>query len=95
MGRPRKDASATKSTEKKTTAKKATKKRDTETLATLAEIEAKLLKKAKNNGNSLEQTDIYDALNNYELEDDVIEDLITYFANQNVEIISDEDDEEE
>ncbi|MBO6280025.1 MAG: RNA polymerase sigma factor RpoD [Bacilli bacterium] len=95
MGRPRKDASATKSTEKKTTVKKATKKRDTETLATLAEIEAKLLKKAKNNGNSLEQTDIYDALNNYELEDDVIEDLITYFANQNVEIISDEDDEEE
>ncbi len=92
MGRPKKDAVAA---PKKATAKKATKKRDTETLATLAEIESKLLKKAKNNGNVLDQNDIYDALNNYELEDDVIEDLITYFANQKVEIVSEDDEEEE
>ncbi len=89
MGRPRKDASAS------APAKKASKKRDTETLATLAEIEAKLLKKAKNNGNSLDQSEIYDALNNYELEDDVIDDLIEYFAKQKVEVVSDDDAEDE
>ena len=92
MGRPRKDASAKAAPAK--TAKK-TKKRDTETLETLAEIEAKLLKKAKNNGDSLDQSDIYDALNNYELEDDVIDDLIEYFAKQKIEVVSDDAEEEE
>ena len=82
-------------TAKKAAPKKTSKKRDTETLATLAEIEAKLLKKAKANGDQLDQSDIYDALNNYELEDDVIDDLITYFANQKIEVVSDEDEEEE
>ncbi len=88
MGRPRKDSS-------NAPAKKVAKKRDSETLATLAEIEAKLLKKAKNNGDSLDQSDIYDALNNYELEDDVIDDLIEYFAKQKIEVVSDDIEEEE
>ncbi len=95
MGRPKKtEGAAVKSAEKKTT-KKVTKKRDTETLATLAEIEAKLLKKAKNNGDSLDQSDIYDALNDYELEDDVVDDLIQYFANQKIEVVSEDMDEDE
>ncbi len=93
MGRPKKSETATKEVEKKT-AKKA-KKRDTETLATLAEIEAKLLKKAKNNGDQLDQGDIYEALNNYELEDDVIDDLIEYFAKQKIEVVSEDVEEEE
>lgn len=95
MGRPKKNVEATVSAPKKSAAKKSTKKRDTETLATLAEIESKLLKKAKNNGNSLDQSDIYDALNNYELEDDVVDDLIEYFAKQNIEIVTEDSDEEE
>ena len=95
MGRPKKDASAPVKKAPVKKPAKTSKKRDTETLATLAEIEAKLLKKAKANGNQLDQSDIYDALNNYELEDDVIEDLITYFANQNIEVISDDNEEEE
>ena len=97
MGRPKKNAEEAKKTNtaKKAAPKKTSKKRDTETLATLAEIEAKLLKKAKANGDQLDQSDIYDALNNYELEDDVIDDLITYFANQKIEVVSDEDEEEE
>ena len=108
MGRPRKDATAPAATKtKKTTSSKKsaakkpatkatkTKKRANETLATLAEIESKLLKKAKNNGNSIEQSDIYDALNMYEVEDDVVEDLMTYFANQGVEVIPVDDDEED
>ena len=69
------------------------KKRDNETLANLAEIEAKLLKKAKANGNVIEQGEIYDALNNYELEDDVIDDLIEYFAKQKIEVINEEDED--
>ena len=86
MGRKPKDKSA----EAKTTSKK---KRDNETLATLAEIEAKLVKKAKANGGQIEQSDIYDALNNYELEDDVIEDLIEYFHKQNIEVVNEEEED--
>ena len=101
MGRPRKTDSAApakKALAKKAPAKKAapkSKKRDNETLATLAEIESKLLKKAKNNGDSIDQSDIYDALNMYELEDDVIDDLIEYFAKQKIEVVSDDEEEEE
>ena len=97
----RKPKAATEKVAKKAPAKKAapakkvSKKRDNETLATLAEIEAKLLKKAKANGDSLDQSDIYDALGDYELDDDVINDLIEYFAKQNIEIISEDADEEE
>ena len=75
---------------KKSTAKK----RDTETLKTLAEIESSLLKKAKANGNQIEQSEIYDALNNYELEDDIIDDLIEYFNKQNITVVSEEEDED-
>ena len=92
MGRPKKTETAA---PKKAPAKAKSKKRDNETLATLAEIESKLLKKAKNNGDSIEQSDIYDALNMYELEDDVIDDLIEYFAKQKIEVISDDEDEDE
>ena len=92
MGRPKKTETAA---PKKAPAKAKSKKRDNETLATLAEIESKLLKKAKNNGDSIEQSDIYDALNMYELEDDVIDDLIEYFSKQKIEVISDDEDEDE
>ena len=100
MGRPKKTDSAKKPETKKTATKPAkkktaSKKRSNETLATLAEIEAKLLKKAKNNGNSIDQSDIYDALNDYEIEDDVVDDLIEYFAKQKIEVISDDGEEEE
>jgi len=81
---------------KTTTAKKPTsKRRNNEELATLAEIEAKLLKKAKANENSIDQSDIYDALNQYELEDDVINDIMDYFKNQNIEVITEDGEEED
>lgn len=93
MGKAKKENDAVKTSKKTGTAK--SKKRGNETLATLAEIEAKLLKKAKVNSNSLDQSDIYDALSEYEIEDDVIDDLIEYFKNQNVEVISEDSIEEE
>ena len=71
MGRKPKNAVAEEKAPKKgkkTSAPK-TKKRDNETLANLAEIEAKLLKKAKANGDTLDQSEIYDALSLYELDD--------------------------
>ena len=99
MGRPKK-TDAVKPAKKKEAAKPAKKKaagkkRSNETLATLAEIEAKLLKKAKNNGDSIDQSDIYDALNDYEIEDDVVDDLIEYFAKQKIEVISDDNEDED
>ena len=92
MGRKPKNAAGTTAPKK---AAPKSKKRDNDTLADLAEIEAKLLKKAKANGNIIEQGEIYDALNNYELEDDVIDDLIEYFAKQKIEVINEEEEDEE
>ena len=91
MGRKPKDPAAAEGSKKAPKAKK----RDNETLANLAEIEAKLLKRAKANGNVIEQGEIYDALNNYELEDDVIDDLIEYFAKQKIEVVNEEDEDED
>ena len=90
MGRKPKNAVAN-----ATATKTKSKKRDNDTLADLAEIESKLLKKAKVNGNVIEQGEIYDALNNYELEDDVIDDLIEYFAKQKIEVINEEEEDED
>ena len=91
MGRKPKDPAAAEGSKNAPKAKK----RDNETLANLAEIEAKLLKRAKANGNVIEQGEIYDALNNYELEDDVIDDLIEYFAKQKIEVVNEEDEDED
>ena len=90
MGRKPKNAVAN-----ATATKIKSKKRDNDTLADLAEIESKLLKKAKANGNVIEQGEIYDTLNNYELEDDVIDDLIEYFAKQKIEVINEEEEDED
>ncbi len=106
MGRPKKGEEPKKETTAKKEPKKATakkepkanvsKKRNTKTLTTLAEIESKLLKKAKANGDCIDQDEIYDALAQYELDDEVIEDLIKYFSDHDIEVLSsDEDDDED
>ena len=93
MGRKPKAETAAKSATKAKAAKST--KRDNETLKTLAEIENALLKKAKANENHLEQSDIYDELSQYDLDDDVINDLIEFFASKNVEVVSSDEEEEE
>ena len=91
MGRPNKGEEPKKSAK---TSKSS--KRNTKTLTTLAEIESKLLKKAKNNGDCIDQDEIYDALSQYELDDDAIEDLIKYFADHDIEVLAaDEDADDE
>ena len=61
-------------------------------ILSLDDIKESLLKKAKNSG-IIDQSDIYDALSQFELDDDTILDLMNYFKEKGIEVISDEDDE--
>ena len=61
-------------------------------ILSLDDIKANLLKKAKNSG-IIDQSDIYDALSQFDLDDDTIVDLMNYFKEKGIEVISDEEDE--
>ena len=61
-------------------------------ILSLDDIKNSLLKKAKSSG-IIDQSDIYDALSQFELDDDTILDLITFFKDNGIEVISDEEDE--
>lgn len=65
------------------------------TLVTLDEIKTNLVKIAKNNNNEIEQSDIYDALEDYEIDDSTLDDLIDYFKELNIKIITDDNIDEE
>ena len=86
--------------EKKPKAKKEPKKAKTssklkgEDIKTLEEIEKNLLKKSKKDG-FINQSEIYDALHDYELDDDAVDELIAFFAENDVEVVNDDEDEEE
>ncbi len=65
-------------------------------LLSLEQIEEKIVQKARKNDNKILQSEIYDTLNHYELEDDMIEQMMDYFRDSEIEIIeTDEEDEEE
>ena len=87
----------TKSTSKKPALKNALKKieKSDGTLVTLDEIKTNLVKIAKNNNNEIEQSDIYDALEDYEIDDSTLDDLIDYFKELNIKIITDDNIDEE
>ena len=63
-------------------------------ILSLDDIKNSLLKKAKSSG-IIDQSDIYDALAQFELDDDTINDLIVFFKDNGIEVITDEDDEDE
>ena len=63
-------------------------------ILSLDDIKNSLLKKAKSSG-IIDQSDIYDALSQFELDDDTISDLINFFKDNGIEVITDEDDEDE
>ena len=63
-------------------------------ILSLDDIKNSLLKKAKSSG-IIDQGDIYDALNQFELDDDTILDLINFFKENGIEVISDEEDDSE
>ncbi len=82
--------------EKKPKAKKAktASKLKGEDVKTLEEIEKNLLKKCKKEG-MINQSEIYDALHDYELDDEAVDELIAFFADNDIEVINDDEDEEE
>ena len=86
-----------KSTSKKPALKNALRKieKSDGTLVTLDEIKTNLVKIAKNNNNEIEQSDIYDALEDYEIDDSTLDDLIDYFKELNIKIITDDNIDEE
>ena len=63
-------------------------------ILSLDDIKNNLLKKAKSSG-LIDQSDIYDALNQFDLDDDTVADLINFFKDNGIEVISDEEDEDE
>ncbi len=65
-------------------------------ILTLEELEDKVVSKAQKNENKILQSEIYDIFNNYELDDDVVEQMMDYFSEQGIEVVTtDEEDEEE
>ena len=92
MGRKKKEETAV--VERKTKAKKTASKLKGEDIKTLSEIEKNLLKKCKKDG-FINQNEIYDALHDYELDDDAIDELIAFFADNGIEVINEDEDEEE
>ena len=92
---PRKKATETLEEPKKAKAtKKATKKKGDDNIKTLEEVEKALLKKCKKDG-FINQSEIYDALNDYELDEDAVETLIAFFAENEIEVLTSDEDEDE
>ena len=63
-------------------------------ILSLDDIKNSLLKKAKSSG-IIDQSDIYDALSQYEIDDDTVIDLINFFKDNGVEVITDDDEEDD
>jgi len=67
---------------------------DAEEIMSLDDIKKSLLKKAKNNGNEIEQSEIAEATSPLDLEESDIDDLIEYFRKNKINVISDDDEED-
>ena len=63
-------------------------------ILSIDDIKNSLLKKAKSSG-IIDQSDIYDALSQFDLDDDTVADLINFFKENGVEVISDDEDTDE
>ena len=66
---------------------------DEEEIESLDSIKKRLLKKAKADGNEIEQGEIQDAISFLDLEDKDVEELINYFKANKIDVISDNDEE--
>ncbi len=86
---------------KPTKAKKASKAKDDDSEESVDQahvlevIKKDLLKKAKENDNTIEQEEIYDATSMLDLTDEDYEGIISYFQTNKVNVISDEEDMED
>ena len=85
----------------KVAATKATKERkvkdieldDEDAIESLDSVKKRLLKKAQDNGNEIEQAEINEAIQRFDMSDEDIEELINYFVKKKIKVISDEDEE--
>ena len=66
---------------------------DEEGIESLDSIKKRLLKKAKADGNEIEQGEIQDAISFLDLEDKDVEELINYFKSNKINVISDNDEQ--
>ncbi len=73
---------------------KSTKKKGDSQIKTLEEVEKTLLKRCAKAG-FINQSEIYDALNEYELDDDAIDKLIAFFEENEIDVLTTDEDEEE
>ena len=60
---------------------------DEEAIESLDSIKKRLLKKAKADGNEIEQGEIQDAISFLDLEDKEVEDLINYFKENKINVV--------
>ena len=82
---------------KKPTKARATKDIDSDfddEIETIEQIRARLLKKAKEEECIIEQSEIADATERYDLTDEDIQELISYFESNGVKVVSDDDEAE-
>ena len=63
-------------------------------ILSIDDIKVSLLKKAKSSG-IIDQGDIYDALSQFDLDDDTVADLINFFKENGIEVINDEEDDDD
>ena len=84
---------AVKKTVKEKKVKVAEVSEDDEDIESLDSIKARLLKKAKADGGEIEQAEIQDAISFLDLEDKDVEELIGYFKANNINVISEDDEE--
>lgn len=63
-------------------------------ILSLDEIKANLLKKAKASG-SIDQSDIYDTLSPFDVDDNTLLDLINFFKDSGIEVVVDTEEEDE
>ena len=66
---------------------------DDDALESLDSIKKRLLKKAKESGGEIEQSEIDEAIQPFDMSDEDIEGLINYFVKNKVKVISDTDEE--
>ena len=67
---------------------------DDEEIPSMDEIKEKLLKKCKGDG-FIDQSEIYEAFEDYELDDDAIQELIAFFQANNIEVETDDNNDDE
>ncbi len=94
-GRPTKEAQQSFSNTKKKKSKSITVYDEDGNLLTVEEIENQIIDIAKKNDNKILQSEIYDMLDHYELDDDTLEQIMDTFSEAGIEVLTEEEDEEE